>query len=141
MKTNMKLDSIAALCFLAIVIPLGACRSPYDGYGSSLYRQLKKPTPENQAAHLNLLAKVIERADRNQVRPPPGVCAEYGYNLGLLGRTAEATDYLDREVQHYPESETFVSVLKRIVSGRGRILSDQEHSSDSSNDLDRGADR
>ena len=44
-------------------------------------------------------------------KPPPGICAEYGYLLYKQGQQERGLRLLEREIQLYPESTFFIGNL------------------------------
>jgi len=102
----------------------GCASDSYERYDTSLYDNLKYGTDEALAEHMLLLERIIARAEENGVKPPPGVCLEYGYYLALTGKPEEGRHFMDKELTYYPESATFVSALKRLTSGEESILDD-----------------
>ena len=107
---------------LAALAAAGCAADRWQDYDASLYRRLKDNDSEAMQDHLELLKDVIDQAEEKGERPPPGVYAEYGYGLAIAGDLENGVLYLDRESATYPESGTFVIVLKRVVVGDPRVL-------------------
>lgn len=107
----------AGLVVLGACILLSACAKPpiayyWGDYSSSLYNAKKNPTEETLRNHKGVLVQIIQESNRQSLRVPPGVYAEYGYLLLQEGNTAEGVKYLDLEAQTYPESKVFIERVK-----------------------------
>jgi len=107
----------AALILAGASILFSACAKPpiayyWGDYSSSLYNAKKNPTPESLQDHKKVLVHIIQESNRQSLRVPPGVYAEYGYLLLKEGNTTEGMKYLDLEAQTYPESKVFVERVK-----------------------------
>jgi len=105
------------LCFLISFVSTGCATAEkpmyiWGDYTSSLYKLKKDSSRENLEKHKEVLATILKESERNQIRVPPGVYAEYGYILMKEGRTDEALKYLDLEEKTYPESAVFIQRLK-----------------------------
>jgi len=108
---------------LAGFIILTSCASPWERYDESLYSLLKNATPEAVEDHIELLGEIVTGAEEKGEKPPPGVCAEYGYRLATQkGELDKGLKQLDKETGYYPESELFVLALKRSVSGKEKVF-------------------
>jgi len=84
----------------------------WDDYSETLYALKKSPDEKTLKSHKEMLVKIITGAGGKKMRIPPGVHAEYGYLLLKAGREAEGMDYLDRELNIYPESRVFILRLR-----------------------------
>ena len=111
-----------ALLMIAALAAGGCAADPWQDYDTSLYRRLKENDREAVNDHLVLLKEIIDRAEDHGERPPPGVSAEYGYGLAMGGNIESGMLFLDRETATYPESATFVLVLKRVIAGDAKVL-------------------
>jgi hypothetical protein len=112
------------LAILALAaLPAGGCAADrWPDYDASLYRRLKENSAASVQDHLALLKQIIDRSEARGERPPPGVYAEYGYGLAAAGNLEGGLVFLDRETASYPESQTFVVVLKRVVAGDRKVF-------------------
>ena len=69
------------------------------------------PSAESYEAHVELLRDWTETEEGL----PPGLSAELGFYLGLLGHTADAEAWFATEVANYPEAAGFVAALRAIA--------------------------
>lgn len=109
----MKLAIFAfALCIF------GSCSSPstlyswYD-YESAVYEYEKNPIEKREEKLNKQYEKMLKKQKGKRKVVPPGFYAEYGYLLVKNGKKAEGLDYMNKEIEQYPESESFIS---RIIS-------------------------
>lgn len=120
MKTALRM--IGCLPFL-----LGCRTSAWERYELSLYEHVRVPNEETLAVHASTLKQVIEEAEANGRKPPPGMCAEYAHILARRGDASGSRAFLEREVDAYPESASFTAVVGKLLSGEERILGEQDH--------------
>jgi hypothetical protein len=111
----------AVLMLVGASILLSACAKPpiayyWGDYSASLYNAKKGPTEETLQTHKKVLVQIIQESNRQSLRVPPGVYAEYGYLLLKEGKAADGMKYLDLEAQTYPESRVFVERVKAQAS-------------------------
>ncbi|MCR5351446.1 MAG: DUF4810 domain-containing protein [Bacteroidales bacterium] len=119
----------------------GGKQSGATAYEVRAYRSYDKQTPKSLCDLVAVYEKIIEHPGGTRQVPPPGICAEYGYLL-LRPETATtflenatdaqrqlfgSTDYtvlfrergkemLQREVELYPESATFIlPLIKKLA--------------------------
>jgi|SRR5574344_242156 hypothetical protein len=69
-------------------------------------------TAINLIAEYEKMIKNQESSERKVV--PPGVYADYGYLLIKIGKKQEGKKYLQKEMEIYPESKTY---LNKVVGG------------------------
>ncbi len=50
-------------------------------------------------------------------RVPPGACADYAYILYQQGDTAGSNFWFQREIELYPESQTYIVKLRQELAG------------------------
>jgi hypothetical protein len=81
-------------------------------YSSTLYNYKKNPDEKTLAAHKASLLNVITESPKRNKKIPPGICAEYGYLLAKEGNNEKGLEYMDKEIELYPESKTFIQRLK-----------------------------
>lgn len=84
----------------------------YD-YEDTTYEYSKKQTDELQKKVLEQYQKMIEKPNASRKTVPPGLFAEYGYLLIKNGKRDEGLSMLKREIEIYPESESYIS---RIIN-------------------------
>jgi len=104
------------------VIPAGCGGGSMSSYDWSLYDQLKEATPETFEYYIATLEEMRIEAEEEQRKPRPGLDAELGYALARKGDLDRGLRLLDEEVEHYPEAEKFVRVMKRLARGEATIL-------------------
>lgn len=121
---------IAAGAVLA-TFGLGGCvahHTQYDwgSYPPSLYGYYKDPTKSIEL--MASLEAIIREAGPAKGAVPPGVYAEYGYLQLQQGRTTEAVDSFQQEMQRWPESKVFMQrMIKVASSGRRPQASGEAH--------------
>ncbi len=101
---------VAILSALAVLTT--ACVSQrWPNYDASLYAISTEPGAPAYEAH----AKLLEAWSGDEGGLPPGLAAEEGFYVGLLGRFDQAQVLFDLEVKRYPESAAFVAALRELV--------------------------
>lgn len=83
----------------------------WGDYSSSLYRYTKSPSDETLTAHVATLEKMVEEAEKRDLRVPPGIHAELGHLKGKQGDAVARDQHFVAEVGLYPESRAFVERL------------------------------
>ena len=111
------------LLFPAAVLAVlfgASCTTPktlyswYD-YEDATYQYSKKSTEELQVKVLEQYKKITERQKGVRGVVPPGMYAEYGYLLYKTGKKDEGLSFLKKEVELYPESDTYISrIIKQL---------------------------
>jgi len=97
----------------ALAILFTSCVSPrWVRYDDSQYRVAMEPGVESYQAHVDFLIDWSESKDGL----PPGLAAEVGFYLGLLGKASDAAAWFDLELAAHPESAQFIEAL-RAISG------------------------
>lgn len=108
---------------LVAVLALSSCtttRSSYPlyswyDYEDATYQYNKKSTEELQVKMLEQYKKLIEKQSGTRGVVPPGLYAEYGYQLYKSGKKAEGLSFLKMEITLYPESEKYISrIIKQL---------------------------
>ncbi|PNU18640.1 DUF4810 domain-containing protein [Geothermobacter hydrogeniphilus] len=96
----------------------GGCAPPqkpqmycWENYSATLYDYDKNPGDETYAKHKECLLTIIEHSGKENLRVPPGVYAELGYDLVNEGKKEEGLKYLALEKETYPESAVLVDKL------------------------------
>ena len=82
----------------------------WGDYSITLYDYKKNPDEVTHEAHKKELTSILENSANKKV--PPGLNAEYGYILLKEGLETEGLKYLDKEMELYPESTTFITRIK-----------------------------
>lgn len=116
MKKKILKSALAAMtvCALASCSTSKSLYSWYD-YEDATYQYSKKATPELYTKMMNEYVKVGTKQKGTRQAVPPGLNAEYGYQLCKEGKTDEGLKYLKKEIEMYPESEKYVSrIIKQI---------------------------
>ena len=108
---------ILAVC---AVLALGSCTTTktlyswYD-YEDTTYQYNKKHTDELKVKVIDQYEKLTTQQKGLRGEVPPGLYAEYGYMLYKTGKTEEGVKYLKKEIEHYPESEKYISrIVKQL---------------------------
>jgi len=83
----------------------------WGDYSHTLHNQIKEPTPENSAAHEEMLRKIIQESEELGKKVPPGIYFELGYILMQNGNVVQARELFSKEIEAYPESTPFVNNL------------------------------
>lgn len=107
---------------MLVLLLVPACSNSWGSYELSLFLVLREGTPESYESHAALLARIIEEAEYSGAKPPPGICTECGYYLAILQKYHGWQAYLAKEVTYYPESQTFVTVLQRLLEGDKHVI-------------------
>jgi hypothetical protein len=107
----IKLFKLAATAGLGLMFLAGCVtRHPdhytWGNYDGSLYTYYKNP--ENSAAYMESLSKIVAEAETSKKTLAPGLYAEYGYMLLQQKKTDEAIVYFNKEKQTWPESGYFM---------------------------------
>ncbi len=98
------------IVFTLLVLMAASCQTAWDRYDESLYASVFEPSPSTYENHIRSL-EALAATDP----PPPGLCAELAYYLVLAEREDEAHLWLDRELEHWPESVVIVSALHKFL--------------------------
>lgn len=112
----MKKLFIAAVAVLAI----SSCTSTktlysWHDYENATYQYSKKSTEELHVKMLDEYKKVIDKQKGIRGVVPPGLYAEYGYQLCKGGKKEEGLNFLKKEIELYPESEKYISrIIKQL---------------------------
>lgn len=116
MTKNVLKTALFGLCVCA----LASCTSSkslysWYNYEDATYTYGKKATPELYTAMMKEYAKMEEKQKGTRKVVPPGFNAEYGFLLYKEGKKEEGLKYLNKEIEMYPESKTYISrIIKQI---------------------------
>ena len=89
----------------------------YSWYASedATYQYHKRSTEELQVKVLEQYKKITEKQRGMRGVVPPGMYAEYGYLLYKTGKKNEGLAFLKKELELYPESDTYISrIIKQL---------------------------
>lgn len=112
----MKKLFIAAVAVLAI----SSCTTTktlysWHGYEDATCQYSKKSTEELHVKMLEEYKKVTDKQKGTRGVVPPGLYAEYGYQLYKGGKKEEGLSFLKKEIELYPESEKYISrIIKQL---------------------------
>lgn len=98
----------ATLILLALLSGCATQRYDWGNYESALYQHYRNPADQNLFA--TELAGTLARAE-SRGKVPPGLYAEYGYELYAAGRPDEAQVYFKKESALWPESRVMMTRL------------------------------
>jgi hypothetical protein len=105
------------LPFLALAVPLAVgCAGPkrayyWGDYDSTLYAHYRNP--QESERYLERLGRIVQQAETEKDKVPPGLYAEYGYALFTAGRLDEAIVYYGMERSEWQESVVFMDKMIR----------------------------
>ena len=83
----------------------------WGDYSDSLYHSKKEPGVESLAKHKEVLENIVEESENQNLRIPPGVCAELGYLYAVNNNTKKAVELFEMEKHIYPESTILMDRL------------------------------
>lgn len=83
----------------------------YGTYAKTLYKTKKDPTSASSEKHQASLEDVLRVSMEKGLRVPPGIHCEYGYLLWKKGQKPEAEAQFRLEMEIYPESVPFVTLV------------------------------
>lgn len=96
-----------------------ACETMSSGswgkYELAYFNYLKdNKSPESRLEFRRVLSKVADKR-----RPPPGLCAEYGFLLYQEGDTQQAIKYFAKEKQLWPQSSALMNkIIVQVNNGQ-----------------------
>lgn len=113
----MKINKYLVVLFCVIMVGCGSTKDAFywGNYSSTLYQYKKNPDEKTLENHKKEIVKIIEYAAKKNKNVPPGVFAEYGYILIKEGKQKEGLEYLEKEIQLYPESKVLISKIKTEI--------------------------
>ena len=83
----------------------------WGDYDSVLYAHYANP--QDSERYLERLGQIVQKAEVEKDRIPPGLYAEYGYALFEAGRLDEAIIYYQKEREEWEESRVFMDKMIR----------------------------
>lgn len=104
-----------------LVILLSSCTSSnstlyswYD-YQKVEYKYEKEPNKQTLEELLNTYEKIINKQKDTRNTVPPGIYADYGWLLIKSGSREQGVLMLEKEMELYPESESFIlGIIERL---------------------------
>lgn len=88
----------------------------WGDFEEAAYTYVKNNDEESMQILMEAYADIMEA--ENKVSKvgniiPPGICADYGYQLIVMGKKTEGINLLKKEIQLYPQSKTF---CQRVIN-------------------------
>jgi len=83
----------------------------WGDYDAALYAHYANP--QDSERYLERLGRIVQKAEAEKDRMPPGLYAEYGYALFEAGRLDEALTYYKKEREEWEESRVFMDKMIR----------------------------
>jgi hypothetical protein len=83
----------------------------WGDYDSVLYAHYANP--QDNERYLERLGQIVQKAEIEKDKVPPGLYAEYGYALFEAGRLDEAITYYGKEREQWEESRVFMDKMIR----------------------------
>ena len=87
----------------------------WHNYEDITYQYSKIHTDELKIKVLDEYQKMIDKQKGVRGVVPPGLYAEYGYMLYMIGKKEDGLLFLKQEIALYPESEKYISrIIKQL---------------------------
>lgn len=108
------------LLTLFVIMTIMSCTTTttlysWYNYEDITYQYSKRKTDELQIKVLEQYQKLTEKQNGTRGTVPPGLYAEYGYLLYMIGKQEEGLKFLKEEIKLYPESEKYISrIIKQL---------------------------
>jgi hypothetical protein len=84
-------------------------------YDKPSYDFLKNSDEKSSQDLMITYQKIIEKQKGTRGVPPPGIYADYGFLLLQANKTTQGKAMLQKEIELYPESKTFIDrILKTL---------------------------
>jgi hypothetical protein len=83
----------------------------WGDYDSALYDHYRYP--QDTERYVERLGRIVQKAEVEKDKVPPGLYAEYGYALFEAGRLDEAITYYGKEREEWQESRVFMDKMIR----------------------------
>jgi hypothetical protein len=83
----------------------------WGDYDSVLYSHYANP--QDTERYVERLGQIVQKAEIEKDKVPPGLYAEYGYALFEAGRLDEAITYYKKEREQWEESQVFMDKMIR----------------------------
>jgi len=115
--------TLSMMCIGAMALTVSACAPErmysWGEYESSMYAYARDT--DKQVEFQSALLDVITKNEADGKKVPPGIYAEYGYQLLEMGRTQDAIRYFEREKTTWPEAESFMNTMVAYANGGGLV--------------------
>lgn len=83
----------------------------WGDYDTALYDHYRNP--QDTERYVERLGRIVQKAQVEKDKVPPGLYAEYGYALFEAGRLDEAITYYGKEREQWEESRVFMDKMIR----------------------------
>ena len=83
----------------------------WGDYDTALYDHYRNP--QDAELYVERLGQIVQKAEVEKDKVPPGLYAEYGYALFEAGRLEEAITYYGKEREQWEESRVFMDKMIR----------------------------
>ena len=83
----------------------------WGDYDAALYDHYRNP--QDTERYVERLGQIVQKAEVEKDKVPPGLYAEYGYALFEAGRLDEAITYYRKEREQWEESRVFMEKMIR----------------------------
>lgn len=113
----MKLTYLFIIIISIAVVGCSSSKNTFywGNYSATLYDLKKTPDEKTLENHKKEIIHIIEYSKKREKPVPPGIYAEYGYILIKEGQKQEGIEYLNKEIELYPESEILISRIKSEI--------------------------
>jgi hypothetical protein len=105
----------ARLILALLPLTAVACATPslyeWGDYEADMYKAYK--SPDDEVEFEETLVVIMNRAQKKGTRVPPGIYAEYAYQLFEENKLGEAIVYLQKESEAWPES---TALMVRLIA-------------------------
>lgn len=114
------MKKLVVLFFSLILAGCATHKSLYywGDYAGTAYDYKKTPSEATRLAHYEELNNIVVKSGEQNKKVPPGIYIELAMIASEMGNANQAMVFLNNEVELYPESENFVSVIRsKLVDG------------------------
>lgn len=110
----IKYICILFVCFMCFSCGSASSLYSWRSYDEAIYAYTDKADEARMQQILKVYEKILKSKGTRGV-PAPGICADYGFLLIKNGEVDKGKELLEKEMELYPESKTFISrILKRF---------------------------
>ena len=88
----------------------------WGNYSETAYDFKKDPNEKTRAAHIKTLNDIINKAQQNKKKIPPGIYAELGLIEASSNKKKAAIDDFKKEEALFPESKTLMDAMIKKVN-------------------------